>query len=70
MDGQVITIITPIMAMRLWSLAGALHAPFFVGGGRGAGGFAGSMVPIAAWLNPHLTTGYAVEISKFCNIQT
>jgi hypothetical protein len=26
-------------------------------------------VPIAAWLNPHLTTGYAVEVSKFFNIQ-
>ncbi len=26
-------------------------------------------VPIAAWLNPHLTTGYAVEISKYFNIQ-
>jgi hypothetical protein len=47
----------------------ALHAPFFVGGGGGAGGFLGSLVPIAAWLNPHLTTGYAVEVSKFFNIQ-
>ncbi len=26
-------------------------------------------MPIAAWLNPHLTTGYAVEVSKFFNIQ-
>ncbi len=26
-------------------------------------------MPIAAWLNPHSTTGYAVEISKFFNIQ-
>ncbi len=56
-----------IMAMRLWSLAGGMHAPFFVGGG--AGGFLGSLVPIAAWLKPHLTTGYAVEVSKFFNIQ-
>ncbi len=46
----------------------ALYAPFFVGGG-GAGGFLGSLVPIAAWLNPHLTTGYAVEVSKSFNIQ-
>jgi hypothetical protein len=50
-----------IFAMRLWSLAGALHAPFFVGGGGGAGGFAGSQVPMAAWLNPHS--------SEFFNIQ-
>jgi hypothetical protein len=56
-----------IMAMRLWSFAGALHAPLFVGGG--AGGFAGSLVPMAAWLNPHSTTGCAVEVSKFFNIQ-
>ncbi len=33
------------------------------------GGFLGSLVPIAAWLNPHSTTGYAVEVSKFFNIQ-
>jgi hypothetical protein len=26
-------------------------------------------VPIAAWLNPHSTTGCAVEVSKFFNIQ-
>jgi hypothetical protein len=26
-------------------------------------------VPIAAWLNPHLTTGFAVEVSKFFNVQ-
>jgi hypothetical protein len=25
-------------------------------------------VPIAAWLNPHSTTGYAVEVSKHFNI--
>ncbi len=42
--------------------------PFFVGGG--AGGFLGSLVPMAAWLNPHSTTGYAVEVSKFLNIQS
>jgi hypothetical protein len=53
--------------MRLWSLAGAMHAPFFAG--NAAGGFLGSLVPIAAWLNPHLTTGYAVEVSKYLNIQ-
>jgi hypothetical protein len=29
----------------------------------------GSLVRMAAWLNPHLTTGYAVEVSKFFNIQ-
>jgi hypothetical protein len=52
-----------IMAMRLWSLAGAQGAPFLVGG------LLGSLVPIAAWLNPLLTTGYAVEVSKFFNIQ-
>ena len=40
-----------------------------MGGGGAAGGFAGSLVPIAAWLNPQLTTGYAVEVSKFFNIQ-
>jgi hypothetical protein len=46
------------------------HAqPFFVGGAGGAGGFLGSLVPIAAWLNPLLTTGYAVEVSNFFNIQ-
>jgi hypothetical protein len=56
-----------IMAMRLWSLAGAMGAPFFAG--IAAGGFLGSLVPIAAWLNPHSTTGYAVEVSKFFNIQ-
>jgi hypothetical protein len=53
--------------MRLWSLSGVQDAPFFVGGG--AGGLMGSLVPMAAWLNPHLTTGYAVEISKFFDIQ-
>jgi hypothetical protein len=26
-------------------------------------------VPIAAWLDPLLITGYAVEVSKFFNIQ-
>ncbi len=52
-----------IFAMRLWSLSGTRDAPFFVGGR--AGGFHASLVPIAAWLNPHLTTGYAVEVSKF-----
>ncbi len=51
--------------MRLWSLAGAQDGAFF----GGHGGFLGSLVPIAAWLNPHLTTGYAVEISKYFNIQ-
>ncbi len=56
-----------IMAMRLWSLAGARDGRFFVG--SRAGGFLGSLVPIATWLNPHLTTGYAVEVSKFFNIQ-
>jgi hypothetical protein len=56
-----------IMAMRLWSLAGAQGAPFFVGGR--AGGLLGSHVPIATWLNPHSTTGLAIEISKFFNIQ-
>jgi hypothetical protein len=29
----------------------------------------GSLVPMAAWLNPHSTTGLAVEVSKFFNIQ-
>jgi hypothetical protein len=58
-----------IFAMRLWSLAAALHGPFFVGGAGGAGGFLGSLLPVAALLNPHLTTGYAVEVSKFFNIQ-
>jgi hypothetical protein len=29
----------------------------------------GSMVPIAAWLNPLLITGYAVEVSKNFHIQ-
>jgi hypothetical protein len=53
--------------MRLWSLSGVRDAPFFVGGN--AGGFAGSLVPIATWLNPHSTTGLAVEVSKFFNIQ-
>ncbi len=38
-------------------------------GSGGAGGFLGSLVPIAAWLNPQSTTGYAVEVSKFFNIQ-
>jgi hypothetical protein len=56
-----------IMAMRLWSLSGAQDGPFCVGGG--AGGFLGSLVPIAAWLNPHSTTGLAIEVSKFFNIQ-
>ncbi len=37
--------------------------------GGGAGGFLGSLVPIATWLNPHSTTGLAVEVSKFVNIQ-
>jgi hypothetical protein len=37
--------------------------------GNAVGGFLGSLVPIAAWLNPLLTTGYAVEISKYFNIQ-
>jgi hypothetical protein len=32
-------------------------------------GFAGSPVPIAAWLNPHSTTGRAVEVSKHFNTQ-
>ncbi len=32
-------------------------------------GFVGSLVPIATWLNPHSTTGLAVEVSKFFNIQ-
>jgi hypothetical protein len=50
-----------IFAMRLWS------PPFFPGAGM-HGGFL-SPVPIAAWLNPLLTTGYAVEISKYFNIQ-
>jgi hypothetical protein len=36
---------------------------------RRVGGFLGSYVPIAAWLNPLLTTGYAVEVSKSFNIQ-
>jgi hypothetical protein len=27
------------------------------------------MVPMAAWLHPHLTTDYAVEISKYFNVQ-
>ncbi len=26
-------------------------------------------MPIATWLNPHSTTGCAVEVSKFFNIQ-
>jgi hypothetical protein len=40
------------------------------GGARGgAGRYIGSHVPIAAWLNPHLTTGYAAEVSKHLNIQ-
>ncbi len=34
-----------------------------------AGGFVGSLVPMAAWLNPHSTTGLAVQVSKFFNIQ-
>jgi hypothetical protein len=58
-----------IFAMRLWSLSGVDGAPFFPGVGI-PGGFLSSPVPIAAWLNPHLTTGYAVEISKFFNIQS
>jgi hypothetical protein len=57
-----------IFAMRLWSLSGVDGAPFFPGHGI-HGGFLRSLVPIAAWLNPHLTTGYAVEVSKFFNIQ-
>jgi hypothetical protein len=56
-----------IFAMRLWSLSGSMGAPFFAGGP--AGGFLGSLVPMAAWLNPLLTTGYAVEVSKYFNIQ-
>jgi hypothetical protein len=31
--------------------------------------FLGSLVPIATWLNPHSTTGLAIEVSKFFNIQ-
>jgi hypothetical protein len=59
-----------IMAMRLWSVAGVQEGRFYVGGGGGAPcGLIGSCVPIAAWLNPHLTTGYAVEMSKYFNIQ-
>ncbi len=57
-----------IFAMRLWSLSGVQGAPFFPGHGI-HGGFLCSPVPIAAWLNPLLTTGYAVEVSKFFNIQ-
>jgi hypothetical protein len=56
-----------IFAMRLWSLAGAQDGTFFAG--ASAGGLMGSLVPIAAWLNPQSTTGYAVEVSKFFNIQ-
>jgi hypothetical protein len=56
-----------IMAMRLWSLAGTMDGPFFVG--TRVGGFLGSLVPIATWLNPHSTTGLAIEVSKFFNIQ-
>jgi hypothetical protein len=52
---------------RKWSIAGTKDGRFFVGGR--VGGFLGSYVPIATWLNPHLTTGYAVEVSKFFNIQ-
>ncbi len=33
------------------------------------GGFLGSLVPIATWLNPHSTTGLAIEVSKFFYIQ-
>jgi hypothetical protein len=57
-----------IFAMRLWSLSGVAGAPFFPGHGI-HGGFLRSLVPIAAWLNPLLTTGYAVEVSKYFNIQ-
>jgi hypothetical protein len=57
-----------IFAVRLWSLSGVDGAPFFPGHGI-HGGFLGSFVPIAAWLNPHSTTGFAVEVSKFFNIQ-
>jgi hypothetical protein len=63
----------PILAAAVSRLAGtgggagAQDGPFFVG--RSAGGFVRSLVPSAAWLNPHLTTGYAVEVSKFFNIQ-
>ncbi len=56
------------IAMRLWSLSGVTGAPFFPGAGI-HGGFLRSLVPIAAWLNPLLTTGYAVEISKYFNMQ-
>jgi hypothetical protein len=58
--------------VALWSLSGVRGARFFVGSGgtsSAQGGYAGSPVPIAAWLNPHLTSGYAVEVSKFFNIQ-
>jgi hypothetical protein len=55
-----------IFAMRLWSLAGAQDGPLYAGGF--VGGFAGSLVPIATWLNPHSTTGLAVEVSKFFNM--
>jgi hypothetical protein len=54
--------------MRLWSLSGVTGAPFFPVAGI-HGGFLRSNVPIAAWLNPLLTTGYAVEVSKYFNIQ-
>jgi hypothetical protein len=56
-----------IFDMRLWSLAGAQDGPFSVGGG--AGGLVKSLVPIATWLNPHSTTGLAVDASKFLNVQ-
>jgi hypothetical protein len=50
-----------IFAMRLWSLS-ALQD-------RTGSGYANSPMPIATWLNPHLTTGCAVEISRHFNIQ-
>jgi hypothetical protein len=56
-----------VFAMRLWSFPGVVNAPFFAGGA--ARGYAGSFSPIAAWLNPHSTTGFAVEVSKHFNIQ-
>jgi hypothetical protein len=50
-----------IFAMRLWSLS-ALED-------RTGSAYLNSPMPTAAWLNPHLTTGFAVEISKHFNIQ-